>query len=97
LQCRRFYTTPPSFASIWKKIASVVSLSRKDIVTQSLRGNDNSVDFIQFCNTPLFVIPGSWPGFGLIGDQTIQYPPPSLRDTSASGGHWPRHSRLCRN
>ena len=25
--------------------------------------------------------------FGLLGGQSLQYPPPSLRDTSASGGH----------
>ena len=27
------------------------------------------------------------PHFGLLREQSLQYPPPSLRDTSASGGH----------
>jgi hypothetical protein len=26
-------------------------------------------------------------GFGLLGEQSLQQPPPSLRDTSASGGY----------
>ena len=30
---------------------------------------------------------GAGGGFGLLGEQSLQQPPPSLRDTSASGGH----------
>jgi hypothetical protein len=45
------------------------------------------------CKTSLFVIPGSvneghdsqTRRFGLLGEQSLQHPPLSLRDTSASG------------